>query len=240
MNIAVLCAEPDNIKIRKYLDIYNMKCDTENEIRIFETTEDFLKDIKSECAYNLVFIDLETDRELQSASYIRKELFDESVDIIFMSSSEKCSGEIVKLHAFDYLIYPLNYNIVSKCINDYLRKTSRTFNVFRYISNKSRMEIVVSKIIYLHGNGRKTIMHTKKGETEFYRKLSDCSEEKCFSSFLDIHKSFLVNPIYIERVEGKYIILKGNEQLPISRQKLKSIEEYFEINNNKAEKNSDI
>ena len=70
------------------------------------------------------------------------------------------------------------------------------------MSNKSKKEIVVSKIVYLHGSGRKTIMHTKNGQTEFYRKLSDCAEEKCFSSFLDIHKSFLVNPAYIERVEG--------------------------------------
>ncbi len=227
MNIAVLCAEAD-MKIRKYLDMFDMKCDTDNEISIFETAETFLKDIESECAYNLVFIDLETDMSLQSATYIRKELFDEDTELVFMSSSDKCSAEIVKLHAFDYLTYPLNYNIVSECINSYLRKTDRTFNVFRYMSNKSKKEIVVSKIVYLHGNGRKTIMHTKNGQTEFYRKLSDCAEEKCFSSFLDIHKSFLVNPAYIERVEGKYIILKGNERLPISRQKIKNMEEYFE------------
>ena len=72
MNIAVLCAEADNIELRKYLDMFNIKCDTDNEISIFETSEDFLKDIESGCAYNLVFIDLETDISLQSATYIRK------------------------------------------------------------------------------------------------------------------------------------------------------------------------
>lgn len=63
MNIAVLCAEAD-IKIGKYLDMFNMKCSTNNEISIFETADDFLKDIESECAYNLVFIGLETDNDL--------------------------------------------------------------------------------------------------------------------------------------------------------------------------------
>ena len=102
MNIAVLCAEAD-IKIRKYLDMFDMKCDTDNEISIFETAEDFLKDIESECSYNLVFIDLETDMSLQSATYIRNELFDEDTELVFMSSSDKCSAEIVNRYVMLWL-----------------------------------------------------------------------------------------------------------------------------------------
>ena len=39
MNIAVLCAEADNIKIRKYLDMFDMKCGTDNEISTPKTVK---------------------------------------------------------------------------------------------------------------------------------------------------------------------------------------------------------
>lgn len=52
-----------------------------------------------------------------------------------------------------------------------------------------------------------------------YGKLSEVQQEPCFSSFIQIHKSYLVNPDYIDHISSNTVFLQGSshEQLPISR-----------------------
>lgn len=85
------------------------------------------------------------------------------------------------------------------------------------MKNKSEHDIAVNQIKYLQSNGKKIIIHTRNEDIEFYGQLSNQIKKKCFEKFIVIHKSYLVNPLYIDRFGYDYVILKENIKLPISR-----------------------
>ena len=86
-------------------------------------------------------------------------------------------------------------------------------------SNKSLVHVQVSHIRYLNSCGRKVYLQTTDSRISFYGKLSEVQQEPCFSSFIQIHKSYLVNPDYIDHISSNTVFLQGSshEQLPISR-----------------------
>jgi len=65
----------------------------------------------------------------------------------------------------------------------------------------------------------KTVNHTYS----FYGKLSDVAKQLEPEGFWQIHKSFLVNPKYIESLEYNEIVMANSDILPISQSRRKYI-----------------
>lgn len=175
----------------------------------------------------MVFLDLEIEKVLQAAHHIRNDLNDEETAIVIMSPSENCSSEIIKVHPLDYLVYPLDYEKTSMCINNYLGTRQMNSELFKYTRKRCKYQIPVSKIVYSQSNGKKIILHTKNEAIDFYGRLSDCINNKCFKKIIQIHQSFFVNSECIEKISQNHLILNGNVRLPMSRQRKKNVKEYF-------------
>ncbi|MFR4476187.1 MAG: LytTR family transcriptional regulator DNA-binding domain-containing protein [Ruminococcus callidus] len=62
-------------------------------------------------------------------------------------------------------------------------------------------------------------MQTNETTISFYGKLLASTKKPCFAHFVPIHKSYVVNPDYIDHISTKHGILagKGRRTAPISR-----------------------
>lgn len=62
-------------------------------------------------------------------------------------------------------------------------------------------------------------LQTNETTISFYGKLSEVQKKPCFAHFVPIHKSYVVNPDYIDHISANTVYLQGKagEQLPISR-----------------------
>ena len=225
LNIAILGNEENSLKLKEQIIQYNIQSNMDNEVTYYTTPKKLLNEISSECIYNIIFVDLDYEKSnsLKLVYYMRQRLLDEETAIIFLSSAYLCESALIKLHPFDYITTPFEYKTISECLNNYMRIKRLNNQMFRYIKHKSICEIEVSSIIYFQSNGKKITLHTANQRFEFYGQLSRCQKQNCIRNFIEIHQSFLVNPIHIKFKERNYIIVTGDIKLPVSRTKLKNL-----------------
>lgn len=229
LKIAILNSKNKEETIISFLVKYNVEYNVCNYLTVFLSAEDLCTAVSRKQKFDLIFINLSmtADDTLNIIDYIRNKSSRKSAGFVFISPKEEAFSDEIKTYAFECLTYPVTYEKIKYCLDIYMRDNLGDSGWFRYTQDRCKHKIKASKIIYLEGHGRKTILYTKNSKIEFYSKLSDCAKEKCFSSFLNVHKSFLVNPVYVEQAESKYLTVNRKVQIPISRRKMKTIAEFF-------------
>lgn len=78
--------------------------------------------------------------------------------------------------------------------------------------------------IYIHRKGDKTICHTM----ELHDFMNQMAEKHC-PLFIRVHKSYVVNIMYLSNMCGNMLYLKDNQAIPIGRVYSKHIEEHFDV-----------
>lgn len=139
--------------------------------------------------YDLVFMDIDFSGGTEPVKHFS----------LFDTTRERCDNGI----ALDDALY---YRDIS-------------WRVFEFTCNNSPVHVQVSKIRYLNSCGRKIYLQTNETTISFYGKLSEVQKKPCFAHFVPIHKSYVVNPDYIDHISANTVYLQGKagEQLPISR-----------------------
>ncbi len=79
------------------------------------------------------------------------------------------------------------------------------------------------EIIYLESERHRITIHTMSGDYHIYRRLRDFEDSLCKSGFLRIHKSFLVNMIFVRQIRRYSITLDNGIVLPVSKMKFNEI-----------------
>ena len=83
-------------------------------------------------------------------------------------------------------------------------------------SGTAHIRINLMELIYAEVYNRKTIIHTKTKDIEYYGQLS-ALEKIVGKEFYRIHRSYLVNMKYIERYDKANLILVNGDTVPIAR-----------------------
>lgn len=227
-------------KIREFLLVYSTQKDVDMEPPdIYTNCEALFQAYLNGAQYDFLFLDIDfsgngklpdfsracypvdNDRMngITFASRLRRTLGHLDVDIIYVSSHENCAVDTIPVRPAGFIQKPVTLEKVLVTMDTTMQYRELTHRVFTFNSNKSHMHIQVSRIQYLNSCGRQVIIKMVDSKVSFYGKLSEVKKQKCFASFLCIHKSYLVNPDYIERFTANAVYLRGHnhESLPISR-----------------------
>lgn len=181
--------------------------------------------------YDILLLDIQmpgTDG-ITFALKLRKENYEG--DIIFVSSREDKVFEALRAHPFGFIRKSHFVEDVQEILGLYLNKKTcpRLFNV------KTRTGIytvLIEDVIYIEGAGHYQMMwlEGKDVSVEVAGGMERLENELEKEGFLRVHKGYLVNFRYIQRIEKKEILLSNGVRLPISRQKEKEIkEQYMEL-----------
>ena len=92
---------------------------------------------------------------------------------------------------------------------------------------KEIYKVLLSDISYFSSCGRKITLHGNHQEYEFYESMKNIYDTLKDKGFVDIHKSFIVNRIYIKKAEYERVILNDGKVLPISQSKRPHIRKQF-------------
>lgn len=145
---------------------------------------------------------------------------------ILITSSSTFPIEVSLMNPVGYLKKPITKKTVIDAIEKYFSSEYVRFNVFEFKNNRQRIIIPTSNIIFLQSDKNRITVHTKNKEYCFYGKLSELALSIMFKNFLYIHKSFLINPKYIESIFQTYVVLDGM-YIPISRSRMHIINEWI-------------
>ncbi|GAB6137549.1 LytR/AlgR family response regulator transcription factor [Halanaerobaculum tunisiense] len=104
-------------------------------------------------------------------------------------------------------------------------------------TNRGRMKLIEYKqIILFYTKNKQVYAKTYEQEYEVDLNLSELEEKLSGANFLRIHRSYIVNLEQIKEVipwfKGKYQVVmndKANTQVPVSRTKVKKIQEIFDL-----------
>lgn len=86
---------------------------------------------------------------------------------------------------------------------------------------KGRRTLVeAASISYIESAGRKACIHCARGQIETYARLSDLAA-RLPASFVQCHKSFLVNLDHVASFEAKRFVLRTGAEVPVSKRRSK-------------------
>lgn len=160
---------------------------------------------------------------------------DKDFQIVFITAHEEFAIKAIKVGAVDYILKPIileeleiAINKVSETIANQKRNDAKNVITLSYEGGKSIIEL--DQIIYLKGFDNLTTIYLLKNKKITVSKTLKYFEELLGDGFFRIHKSYIANLKFMDKIVSKeHYLLELNEgtQLPISRRNYKNLNDYL-------------
>lgn len=207
-------------RVRKYF--------TNKKISIFHEksligAEAFLE----EKEVDLVLLDLSLYGE--DSLSVAENLKHHNTQIIIISGRLEKAIDAFEFSVLDFVPKPIDEDRLFLVLSKFKEKTKWKKNG-KYLLCKTDDEIKLlpfSEIIYLKGEGKKTIIHSKNHLPITLKKNLNAVSQNLPENFYRIHKSYITRIEYIDFIRLKpetVAILKNKESIPISRRMLAELQ----------------
>lgn len=202
---------------------------TEYQIKEFSKGDDVIKYISSGNEIDILFLDIQMDGldGMETAHKLRE--YDRTTEILFVTSVLGKMSEAFKVRAFRFINKPIEYEVIEKNLKECVIEIARKRGCFLKIKTETGFSKVYSRdIVYIEVLNRIVKLYTKEGDFEYRGTLGETMENLEKQLFVQCHRSYVVNLIYIKEVRNKDVIMKDGSVVPISRGKYKEvINRYF-------------
>lgn len=200
-------------------------------INIFLNGEDLCDEMLN-TNYDLIFLDIELPMKngIETGKFIRENLYNEYVQIAYISSKKTYAMELFESHPLNFLIKPISHDKLLQLIEKFLLISNIDNKTFKFKAGHQYKKIALSEILYFTSSGRKVIIITLSDTFEYYDTLDNVYSIIKDDRFLYIHKSFIVNYRFIKNYSYDNITMSNNQILSISQSRRKSVrKKYLEI-----------
>lgn len=234
MNIAIcddnseLCAQ-----LETYIINYAKQHLLDINVEVYLSGEELHKYIiinQLENIYSLIFLDIEMLKMsgIEVSNFIRNELHNEIIQIIYISSHDKYAMQLFRYHPFDFLIKPFPQEAVFRVLDKCTSYIQNNPHVFHFQFNKVDHIISLNNIIYFETAYDKKIrlVHTD-GEYLFYDTIEKIISVLQIDYFYKIHRGCVINCNHIQRIDSNMTIMCNEHQIPIPMRKQKSLINYI-------------
>lgn len=214
--------------IKNYSALHEKKCEG-LVVDCYNCGEQLIEAYEAGKMYDLVYLDIKMKNlsGFDSAKIIRG--YDSKALIVFITSLKDYIFNSFEYGPFWFLIKPVceeKFEHVFKQaisqIND-IKNKRYSF----YTRDHGLLSIETSKIMYLESILRKITLYTGNEQYTYYANLKEEEEKLTKYNFVRVHKGFLVNMEFIQRINKSNIVLNNNEVLPLSEHRLKTVFDSF-------------
>lgn len=186
-------------------------------IHYYSSAEELLFSYQGQ--YDVLFLETIINKKsgIDTARCIRK--MDERVFIVFVTVHDNYGAESYQVHATNYLIKPFTYEMFKETMEQiHIELLKENY----YIITKSEdriIKLLINDILYIDYCNHKLTFHMFQGNTEkAYGSYKYLFEQKHTECLYQIHKSYVVNMLWIESIEDKTVYIKNISQgFPVSR-----------------------
>lgn len=227
-----MCIYDDDIEFsllfEKLLYRYAEENDKEIDVEIFQGGENAAFQI-AQNEYDILFLDIDLGdvKGFEIGKQIRDELKNNKIQIVYISGDTSYAMELFKTRPFDFVVKPVEKKKLFKMLDTYFSIFSGKNKYLHYRWLKQDHIIKQDNIIYLQSIGRKVVAKTFDGDVEFYDKLSKVIDKLDDNKFCCVHKSFVINSIYVDVFKSDKVIMCDSARIPISKSYKKSFREWL-------------
>ena len=206
-------------QLRSLVMAYAKKKRVELQAETFASAEELLEEIENGAGFEILFLDIEM-RKMDGIE-LGKKLRERSYQtlIIDVSGYDQYMRQLFEAEPFRFLSKPLKQEELENVLDKAFERISRFHReLFTIRFGKNVVNLLCRDIVYLESNKRKVIVHTVRGEYEYYHKLDEAEEELLAISadFVRIHKAYLVNMEHVEAFQYEKLALRDGTILSIS------------------------
>lgn len=139
--------------------------------------------------------------------------------LVLYSVSDKYAMAAWSIEAFYYLMLPPTQRDTSRIIAKAERQLKERDNRFLRVKLKDGWyHILLRNILYFESSAHKITINLVDGSTlTTYGKLDNCETVINHEQFIRIHKSILLNGIYISKISASEVVCYNGSIFPISR-----------------------
>ncbi|MGL6057258.1 MAG: LytR/AlgR family response regulator transcription factor [Culicoidibacterales bacterium] len=202
----------------------------EVKVFCFESGEALVETVQNKPNFfDVLFLDIYMGgmNGIETATAIRK--IDTTVPIVFATSSAEHAVESYRINAFDYLLKPYNRQNVQAVFEKILSyKQEVKQKTILVKSGQNLYTIDLRKVVYFESSLRTITVHfNDHKQLKFYKKLDELEKEVATCDFLRIHRSYLVNLLYVQNIVESDVVTVYNQQLPISKKYAATVKTSF-------------
>lgn len=188
------------------------------------------KRMSSGLSYDVLFLDIDMPGldGIELCRRFRKMGVDSLV--IFVSNKEDMVFQTFDVLPFRFLRKSRFAEEIDKLCQDLLLELERRQE--RWLRFQTEPDGVVysvniQKLIYVEARGKLCLLHSAANNQEIRSRLSDLERQLKPHGFLQVHRSYLVNPYYIYRIDTDTVLLDQGERVPLSRRRREQLTEEF-------------
>lgn len=170
--------------------------------------------------YDIIILDIDMDgiNGIETAKRIREK--DKKVKIIYLTSYTEYTIYAFAVHAFAYLVKPVNEEDLYKQLDEaFMYREIESDDVLEMQSTQGLIHQKLKDIYYCEYQSRYMEVHTKEVKFRIKTKITDLMEKLKPYHFEMPHKSFIVNLYYVKNIKGYNIILTDGSEIPLSQKK---------------------
>lgn len=186
--------------------------------RCFSSTEDLWEAWKHGLIVDLAFLDIEIPGELSGLEVSRLiRQTDSQTSIVFITNYSEYACDGYSVNALRYLRKPTSDMQLFECLDiayrqwDYAQAASIFMDV-----RKQKIILPYKQLLFFEAKAHYLSIHCTQQEPFKIRcRLSDMLEKLPKRLFVQCHRGFVVNLLYVRNVSRTVLTLAGNKQIPV-------------------------
>lgn len=226
-NIVICEDNKEQIKIiLNYLRIIFENIDDNYNINIFNSAEEMLEKNIDDVDIFLLDIKMKKMSGMKAAQNIRSRGINS--EIIFLTGLIEYAKDGYKVRAYRYILKPIKFDELQESILNCIEEINKNKRKYFLIDQNGKIEkIKIDLIKYIEINRKELIIHlVDKNIIYSWKSIAEFDKKLEKYGFFRVHKSFLVNMIYIDLITNDAVII-GEDKVPVSKYRIKDLKQKF-------------
>lgn len=228
-NIVICEDNKEQIKIiLNYLRIIfeNIDDNYNYNINIFNSAEKMLEKNIDDVDIFLLDIKMKKMSGMKAAQNIRSRGINS--EIIFLTGLIEYAKDGYKVRAYRYILKPIKFDELQESILNCIEEINKNKRKYFLIDQNGKIEkIKIDLIKYIEINRKELIIHlVDKNIIYSWKSIAEFDKKLEKYGFFRVHKSFLVNMIYIDLITNDAVII-GEDKVPVSKYRIKDLKQKF-------------
>ena len=226
MKVAIV---DDELEMRQimtdYVNRFGKEAGIELETVTFESGEKFLRDYKM--IYDIIIFDIDMPgiNGIDTARKLRET--DTNVTIIFVTNIAQYAINGYEVDAVDYILKPVSYYDFSMKFHRTVAKAAqKKEHIIKVETAEGTRKLRLPALVYVEVLSHYLYFHTTKRDYRSRGNISDVEKELEKYNFVRIHRSYIVNLKYVNKVLSKEVTV-GDKVLPVSRNYKENLKEEY-------------
>lgn len=232
MNIAITDDLPkEREKIRHILSEYAASAHIELSVSEYGSAEEFMEDYRP-LRYSAVFLDIymEGMSGIETAQKIRET--DKDTIIVFLTTSEDHMQDAFRLHAYEYILKPVQRENLFPMMDDILKRTTPVSSPsFSFISQEGEAGVLYDELVMIGTDTHNYLVVLDKNGHRFLTRMTFAAASAVLlkdKRFLLIRRGVIINMAYIQSFEDDLLHLTVGKPVPISPRNRKKLEQIWD------------